>query len=192
MRQQINYNTDLLKKGDKAEFEKVYFDFFDVLYAVSFQYTSDQSVAESIVQDTFIRLWEVHEDLLPQTNIRNFLYTISKNLCLNYLRNQKTVWKHLDQIRSYEYDYAFESLSRVGNSYLEFEELKAMADQAVEHLPDDLKVVFKLSRYEDLKYREISKKLGVSEKTVEARMTKALKILRKELKDFLPLYLFVF
>jgi len=192
MKQQTSFNTDLIKKGDKAEFGKVYFEFFDVLYALSVQYTSDQFVAESIVQDAFTRLWEYHENLLPHTNVRNFLYTVTKNLSLNYLRDQKVIWKHLNQLKSYEYRYAIESLNGLGSSFLEFEELKNRADQAIEQLPEELKNVFKMNRIESMKYREIAEKLQISEKTVEARMTRALRILRTELKDFLPLFSILF
>jgi RNA polymerase sigma-70 factor (ECF subfamily) len=188
----MTYNIDLLKEGNKREFERVYFDFFDVLYALGIQYTSDRYMAESIVQDTFLKLWEVRESLLPETNIRNFLYTLTKNSCLNYLRDQKVVWKNLNKIRAYEYTYAIESLKRIGNNFMEFEELSLKLDTAIENLPDELKVVFKMSRFDDMRYRDIAEKLAISEKTVEARMTRALKILRSELKDFLPLlYLFL-
>ncbi|MGV8094786.1 MAG: sigma factor [Mangrovibacterium sp.] len=99
----VKYDIGLLKAGNKTEFERIYFDFFDVLYALGMQYTSDRSIAESIVQDAFLKLWEIRENLLPETNIRNFLYTLTKNLCLNYLRDQKVVWKNLNKIKAYEY-----------------------------------------------------------------------------------------
>ena len=185
----MDYDIDLLRKGNKAEFGKIYDDFFEMLYAIGLQYTSDRDIAENIVQDTFIRLWENHETLLPQTNIRNFLYTVARNLCLNYLRDQRTLWKYLNQVKSHEYDYAIESLKLLGESFLEFEELNAKVEQAIENLPEELKIVFRMSRFEDLKYREIAERLQLGEKTVEARMTKALKILRIELRDYL---LFVF
>ena len=188
MEHPADFNIELLRIGNKTEFEKVYSEFSDVLYAIAFQYTTGQFIAEGIVQDTFMKLWEVRGNLLPQTNIRNFLYTLAKNLCLNHLRDQKTVWKHLNQIKYHEYEYAIESLNRIGGNYLEFEELSGKVDQAIEKLPDELKIVFKMSRFEELKYREIAEKLQISEKTVEARMTKALKILRKELKDYLPVF----
>jgi RNA polymerase sigma-70 factor (ECF subfamily) len=162
------------------------------LYALGKQYTSDQSVAESIVQDAFLKLWEIRENLLPETNVRNFLYTLTRNFCLNYLRDQKVAWKNLNRVKAYEYDYAMQSLERIGNNFMEFEELCSKVDLAIENLPEEIKTVFKMSRFEDLKYREISEKLGISEKTVEARMTKALKILRTELKDFLPVFLSFF
>jgi RNA polymerase sigma-70 factor (ECF subfamily) len=184
----LDFNISLLQKGDKTEFEKIYLEFFDVLFALGFQYTSDKSVAEGIVQDTFLKLWEVREGLLLQTNIKNFLYTLTKNMCLNHLRDQKAVWKHLNQVKHHEYEYAIESLNRIGEDYFEFKELSEKVEQAIEKLPDELKIVFKMSRFEDLKYREIAEKLQIIEKTVEARMTKALKILRKELKDYLPVF----
>ncbi|WP_423128357.1 RNA polymerase sigma-70 factor [Gaoshiqia sp. Z1-71] len=186
-----DYNAEQIRNGSKSEFEKIYSGFFDVLYALGFQYTADQSVAESIVQDAFLKLWEVRESLVPGTNVKNFLYTVTKNLCLNHLRNQKTIWKHLNQVRHDEYDYAIESLSRLGESYLEFEELRTKADQSIENLPEELKIVFKMSRFEDLKYREIAERLHISEKTVEARMTKALKLLRAGLKEYLALFYWV-
>ncbi len=188
MVQLVDFNIELLREGDKTEFERIYFEFFDVLFALCFQYTSDKSVAEGIVQDAFLKLWEVRESLLPQTNVRNFLYTLVKNLCLNHLRDQKAVWKHFNQIKYYEYEYAIESLNRISGNYLEFKELSEKVDQAIEKLPDELKIVFKMSRFDELKYREIAEKLQISEKTVEARMTKALKFLRKELKDYLPVF----
>ncbi|MEL7588246.1 MAG: RNA polymerase sigma-70 factor [Prolixibacteraceae bacterium] len=183
------YRIDLLRAGNKGEFEKVYTGFFETLYAISFQYVADRSVAESIVQDSFVRLWEVHERLAPQTNIRNFLYTVTKNLCLNYLRDQKVLWKYLDQVKSDEYDYAIRSLDLLGESWVEYEELKARIDVAIENLPEKLKVVFKMSRFEELKYCEIAEQLNIGAKAVEARMSKALRILRFELKDYLALLL---
>ena len=82
--------------------------------------------------------------------------------------------------------YQYESLSRMGDDYLEFDELKHKIDLAIQNLPEHCRVVFEFSRFENLKNREIAEKLGVTQKTVEAHLTKALKILRNELKDYLP------
>jgi len=83
-------------------------------------------------------------------------------------------------------DVLSESLSRIGENYLEFNELKEKIDLAIKNLPEHCRVVFEMSRFEDLKNREIEEKLGISQKTVEAHLTKALKILRNDLKDYLP------
>ncbi|MGQ8336846.1 RNA polymerase sigma-70 factor [Sunxiuqinia sp. A32] len=178
--------VSLLKQGDHWAFEKIYFEFFDVLFALSFQYILDKEEAKTIVQDSFMKLWEVRGELKSDTNIRNYLYTLTKNRSLNYLRDQKTAWKHLNQLREMEFHYAAESLSLVTDNYFEFKELLDKVNQSIDSLPKELKEVFILSRYDELRYREIAERLQISEKTVEARMSKALKILRNDLKDYLP------
>jgi len=72
------------------------------------------------------------------------------------------------------------------DNYIQFEELKEKIEQAIDVLPDEIKEVFIMNRFEELKYREIAEKLDLSVKTIEARMSKALVVLRKELKDYLP------
>lgn len=173
-----------LQKGEKPAFEAVYTDFFGVIYHLSLQYLHDEKVAEEIVQDSFMKLWEIRETLNDRFNIRNFLYTITKNNCLNYLRNQKTALRHQENLKYLEMQFNYEALEKIG-SYVEFEELRLKIDQAIASLPDELRETFLLSRFDELQYKEISKKLTVSVKTVEARMTKSLKILRHELKEYL-------
>jgi len=78
-----------LREGKKIAFEEIYRDYLGVMYHLSLQYLPDRKDSEDILQDTFMKLWEIRETLNEQSNIRNFLYTITKNNCLNYLRNQK-------------------------------------------------------------------------------------------------------
>ncbi len=184
----VNLNELLipLRKGEKHAFEEIYSDFFGVMYHLSLQYLRDETVAEEIVQDTFMKLWEVRETISEEFHIRNFLYTITKNNCLNYLRNQKTALKHQASIKYLEMHFNYEALEKVG-SYIEFEELLAKMQQVIAALPDDLRETFLLSRIDELPYKEIAEKQSLSVKAVEARMTKALKILRRELKDYLTL-----
>jgi RNA polymerase sigma-70 factor (ECF subfamily) len=131
-----------------------------------------------------MKLWEIRETLNDQFNIRSFLYTITKNNCLNHLRNRKIALKHQENFRYLEMQFNYEALEKIGN-YLEFEALREKIDQAIAALPADLRETFLLSRFEDLSYKEIAFKQTISVKTVEARMSKALKILRHELKDYL-------
>ena len=173
-----------LQKGEKFAFEAVYTDFFGVIYHLSLQYLHDEKIADEIVQDSFIKIWEIRETLNDRFNIRNFLYTITKNNCLNYLRNQKTALKHQENLKYLEMQFNYEALEKMG-SYMEFEELRLKIDQTIGSLPDELRETFLLSRFDELQYKEIAEKLSVSIKTVEARMTRSLKILRHELKDYL-------
>jgi len=175
-----------LRRGEKYAYLEVYNDFYGLIFHLSLQYLHDQRISEEIVQDTFVKLWEIRDTLNEQFSLRNFLYTITKNNCLNYLRNQKIILKHQENLKYLEMQFNYEALEKLG-SYIEFEELRQKIDHAIASLPDGIRETFLLSRFEEQQNKEISERLSVSIKTVEARMTKALKILRTELKDFLPI-----
>ncbi|QGY45418.1 RNA polymerase sigma-70 factor [Maribellus comscasis] len=191
MRWSEKISIQKLRDGDKDEFEKIYFDLFDVLYALCYQYTLNKEISEGIVQDSFLRLWEIKNELKEKSNIKNLLYTIAKNNCLNYLRSQQIVWKHLNHIKAREFSYASQLLHDDGDDFLEFEELLNIVSEAIEKLPEEQKQVFKMSRMEEMKYNEIAGKLNLSVKTIESRMSKALKFLRIELKDYLALIVLI-
>jgi len=182
----LGINITLLKKGDKKAFEEIYNEFFGVHYHLCLQYIHNEKAAEEIVQDTFLKLWEIRNTLNDQINIRSFLYTITKNNCLNYLRNQKISMKHIENMKYMEMQFNYEALEKLGN-YIQFEELRSKIEEAIAQLPEELVETFQLSRFEELSYKEIAEKQNISIKTVEARISKALRILRVELKDFLPM-----
>lgn len=172
-----------LRLGEKSAYLAVYNDFYGLMYHLSLHYLHDTKIAEEIVQDTFVKLWEIRETLNERFNLRNFLYTITKNNCLNYLRNQKIALKHQENLKYLEMQFNYEALDKLG-SYIEVEELRKKIDLAIAALPDDIRETFLLSRFEEIHYKEISERQSISIKTVEARMTKALKILRSELKEY--------
>ena len=172
---------------DKNSFRNIFREFYQPLCHLSQHYLEDEDEAKGVVQDAFVKLWEIRNELNPDSNLRNFLFTLVKNSCLNLLNRRKILLKHHEKIRWMEMHYQYESLVRLGDDYLEFNELKEKIDQAIRNLPEHCRIVFEMSRFEDLKNREIADKLGVSQKTVEAHLTKALKILRYDLKDYLPI-----
>ena len=180
------YDIVRLKTGDRSEYEKIYHEFFDVLYSLSKQYLMNTDDAEEIVQDAFLKLWEIRSGLNDQSNIKNFLYTLVKNNCLNQLRNKQNAARLIKNYHYQELQYNYEALTKTSENYIQFQELKEKIDLAISELPDDLQVVFEMNRFQDMRYKDIALKLDLSEKTVEARMSKALKFLRTELKDYLP------
>lgn len=175
-----------LSKNSKNRFEDVFHTYYQPLYHLSISYLKDEEEAKSVVQEAFVKLWEIRNELHADSNLRNFLFTLVKNNCLNILKRRQIVLRHHEEIKLMEMHYQYESLSRIGENYLEFNELKEKIDLAIKNLPEHCRVVFEMSRFEDLKNREIAVKLGVSQKTIEAHLTKALKILRNELRDYLP------
>lgn len=184
--QNIKLEIHALQKGEKKAYEAVYNEFFGVLYHLCLQYLHNENVAEEIVQDTFMKLWEIRETINDQINIHNFLYTITKNNCLNYLRNQKISMKHLENMKYMEMQFNYEALDKLGN-FIQFEELRNKIEEAIIKLPAEVIETFKLSRFEELSYKEIAARQYISIKTVEARISKTLRFLRIELKEYLPL-----
>lgn len=178
-----------LVHGDREHFKNVFEKYYQPLCHLSLHYLEDEDEAMDVVQDTFLKLWERREELNPNSNLTNFLFTLVKNNCLNIIKRKQVLLKHHEKIKWMEMHYQYESLLRVESDYLDFNELKEKIDQAIERLPKNCRLVFELSRFEELKNHEIAERLGISKKTVEAHLTKALKILRNELRDYLPVIL---
>jgi RNA polymerase sigma-70 factor (ECF subfamily) len=180
------FDIEALRRGNKKVFEKIYNEFSDMLYHLCLQYVNSESVAEELVQDAFVKLWEVKEGINIELGIRNYLYTITKNNCLMYLRKEQAICKNTKELKYIEMQFNYEALNVLADDVIQFDELRERLDDVIDQLPENLKEVFVLSRIDELKYREIADKLNISIKTVEARMSKALAILRQELKDYLP------
>jgi len=180
-----------LSNGNRMFFRDIFNDYYQPLCHLSTYYLEDREEAKGVVQEAFVKLWEARHELNPDSNLRNFLFTLVKNSCLNILKRRQILLKHHERIKEIEIRYQYESLSRINDEYLEFNELQEKLSAAIENLPGQCRVVFELSRFGELKNREIAEKLGVTQKTVEAHLTKALKILRNELKDYLPLIIAV-
>ena len=181
----FDQTNELLIDG-KDGFKNIFQQYFQPLCHLSSHYLEDHDEAKEVVQDAFVKLWEVRQNLDKDSNIRNFLFTLVKNNCLNLLKRKQLLLKHHEKLRWMEMHYQYESFSRMGSDYLEFNELKEKIDLAIKNLPEHCRIVFEMSRFEELKNREIAEKLGVTQKTVEAHLTKALKILRNDLKEYLP------
>lgn len=180
-----------LSNDDRNSFKSIFHEYYQPLWHLSQYYLEDKDEAKEVVQDAFIKLWEIRHALNPNSNLRNFLFTLVKNNCLNNLKRKQILLKHHEKIRWIEMRYQYESLARMGDDYLEINELKDKIDVAIQQLPEHCRIIFEMSRFEDLKNREIAEKLNVTQKTVEAHLTKALKILRKELKDYLPIIIVI-
>ncbi|MFY0600956.1 MAG: RNA polymerase sigma-70 factor [Cyclobacteriaceae bacterium] len=170
--------------------EKVYELLFRTHYAslVSFSvsYVGEPETAEEIVQDVFLNIWSKSENLNIQTSIKSYLFGAVRNASLNFLKHQKV-----------EKAYAEEQFTRLDKSdetnHLELDELKEKISLALDKIPEKCREIFELSRFEGKRYKEIAEELNISLKTVENQMGKALKIMRQELGDYLPLIiLFIF
>jgi RNA polymerase sigma-70 factor (ECF subfamily) len=133
--------------------------------------------AEEIVQDVFVKFWEKCDTIAENSSLKSYLYRSVHNTCLNHL-------KHLKVRDSYR-QHVMEQMNYVedGNSDAEDQDIQSEIYKAIDELPPQCKKIFKLSRFEGLKYQEIADHMGLSIKTIEVQMGKALRVLRESLKD---------
>lgn len=167
------------KGFDEREFEQLFKTHFQFLCNFANQYVEDLDVAQDLTQKVFIRLWEKREELDPNLSIKAYLFTSVKNRCLNYLRDQKKYRSKVLDLDCADIEMGVEE------DYFAEKELKEKIEAALKSLPEKCRQVFEMSRYQQLKYKEIAEELDISQKTVEAHMSKAMKILRTLLKPFI-------
>ncbi|MCK3685730.1 RNA polymerase sigma-70 factor [Maribellus sp. YY47] len=195
MIQDKELNTELLnliKRGDEKAFRIVFNSYFPRLLAFSSEYVNDREVAKNLVQESFLTLWERHETLNPDSDLKAYLFQVLRNKSLNYLKTIKVKQKYEEHLK-YRYNELllnYEALSHLDFDVLSFNELKAIIENTIAELPPQCKRVFELSRYEMLKNKEIADQLGISVKAVEGQMSKALKLLKKRLKEHFPSEIF--
>ncbi|HMG92798.1 MAG TPA: RNA polymerase sigma-70 factor [Chryseolinea sp.] len=171
-----------LKAGDLTAFEMLFRTYYQPLCNYAFTFVQDRDEAEEIVQSTFLNVWEKRESLSIHTGVKPYLYAMVRNACLNVLKHEKVKQQHA----AMEMAVAERSVESVARTVMA-SELETRIYQAMDHLPEQCRLIFKLSRFEELKYAEIAQQLNISIKTVENQMGKALRIMREQLKDYLPL-----
>lgn len=175
----------LISDGDIKVFEIVFKNYYKPLCNYANTLLKDIDESEETVQNLFYKIWNKRETIVVSGALKSYLYRATHNECLNKIKHGKV--KHL-----YAEDYKksandFED----GVVTIQSKELVKEINQAIDELPEQCQKVFKLSRFENLKYSEIAEKLSISIKTVENHMGKALKILRDQLKDHLSILIFL-
>lgn len=182
----------LFKSGNEKVFEQIFNERYNSIAGFCCQFIRDADKARSIAQEAFIRLWINRGRIEKPNGIGAFLYTAAKSECLNYLRHRKVIHKYESQwLEKQEREFNCNVLESFDFSTYEFDELELSINRAVDELPDRCRMVFLKSRMEGKKNQEIADEMGIALKTVEASMTRALKLLRHKLSDFLVLILAV-
>lgn len=182
-----------LKEGNQEVFESVYKKFYGPLYVYSKEYVVDGDIAHGIVQDTFLKLWEKRTNLDDNTYLQSYLYRLTRNNCLNYLKHLKVQekYKKFSRIKKLEIELNSTALNHSSAEKIISDELEEKINETIESLPPKCKQIFKMSRYDEMKYKEIAKELNLSVKTVENQIIKALGILRKHLSEFITCLIFL-
>lgn len=184
----VNSDIELLSawiQGEEKAFETIYKCYAVKLLAIAMQKTGDRNVAEELVQDTFLVLYNRKETLGELKSLMAFLYTVLKNQILDRYRREMVEQKYEVHL-----SYAFVEAEDSTESMMATKDLERLLSAEIEKLPAQCRNVFKLSRSEYLSNKAIALKLEISENTVEQHMRKALRILRGSVIKYMRCLLF--
>ncbi|KAA6309538.1 ECF RNA polymerase sigma factor SigW [termite gut metagenome] len=165
--------TKAMHDGSKQAFEAIYRKYHRMLYSIAFRYLSSAEDAEDATADVFVRLWEMRREIVIETNLRNFLYTMMKNYVLNQIRGSKPVFLTIDSA-----DVAQTEDADLLDELLEGKEMQDRLYKAINGLPEQKRKICLFKMEENLKNEEIAKRLNISLNTVKTHYLIALRMLR--------------
>ncbi|AMR31552.1 hypothetical protein A0256_08990 [Mucilaginibacter sp. PAMC 26640] len=168
-----------LMSGDKQAYEWLFNRYYAKLTFFANRFVNDIAIAEEITGEVFFVLWEKRDQLKIKSSISAYLYGMTKNRCINFLKHQKIENLYLNYLLK---NNLVDTCAADTEAGYNDKELAQQIQFAVDSLPEKCRQVFMMSRYEDMKYRDIAAKLSISSKTVERHMSIALERLRKILK----------
>lgn len=177
----MNSDSEIIRRirqGDKQEFEKLFRSSYVSLVRYAKKILKDHDTAEEIVQDLFFRLWQDRGNLTIESSLNGYLFRSVHNRSLHFIEHQKVVDRHAGEIAA-----SADQIAEPVTEAIYYSELQSKVARVLERLPERCSVIFRMSRFEGLKYNEIAEKLSVSLKTVEANMGRALKEFRKALAE---------
>ncbi|MDI1322203.1 MAG: RNA polymerase sigma-70 factor [Algoriphagus sp.] len=171
-----------IRSGQIPAFEMLFKTYYQPLCRYANSYLKDPDGAEEIVQNAFIGFWEKRDSISIENSVKAYLYRAIRNSCLNELKHEQVKQRYLANE-----SFKGEKISEPADQLAIHEELEDKIRAAIQTLPEQCRLIFTMSRFEELKYQEIADQLNLSVKTVENQMGKALKLMRVQLKEYLPL-----
>jgi RNA polymerase sigma-70 factor (ECF subfamily) len=169
------------------EYAKVYMTYFPKLVRFSQAYLPSRHEAENVVQDVFLYLWEHPALRTSMLSIQAFLFTMTKNRCIDFLRKQVRTLEcseRIADIQEKEWELKLYSIQQLDESRFSTDELETVLRKAIDSLPERCRTIFILSRMDGMRHKEIAERLAISPNTVERQIQIALKKLRGELKGY--------
>jgi len=163
-------------QGDEQALGNLLNQYHNYLLVVGMRYLTDRQRVEDVIHDVFADLWNNKREVNITSGVKSFIRGAVINKCLSIIRKDS----RMDYVESHNYNLVESSPS--ADQILDRDNLQKIINETIEELPDKCKAVFKLSRFEGKSHNEISEQLGISKKTIENHMTKALKTLRSQLK----------
>lgn len=176
----------------KNEFGHLYNQYRQRFVIIARRYVRDRMIAEDIVADSFVSFWNNRNNIPSDTNLPAYILTIVKNKSLNWLHAQQIHMRIENNIQTTQarlVDANIRSLESCDPERLFASEVQRIVKDAASRMPELTRIVFEKSRNEGKTYAEIAKECGISNRQVASEIQKALSILRKALKDYMPAFL---
>lgn len=171
---------ELLKAGNELSYKRLFDEYYPGLCVFAKKYTNDLDTAKEIVQDLFVKLYADRKSISFKTSLKSYLYQSVKNRCLNYIKHNKIVAGHLENIKSMHPEEPGDWSDKMIET-----ELEVRIFELVSELPKKCQKIYKMSRVKGLTNKQIADKLSISVRTVETQISHALKVLRINLQDYL-------
>ena len=178
MNKELEIVLQKLRSGDEGFYKSVFYEYYPLLTYFANKYVNDLEVAKEIVQEFFVRLYEKRFSLNIDTSFRSYLYKSIYNSCINYLNHIAVREQHHRQIKNTTYEKSVFSEDDIN-----MVELERKIYSEIEKLPAQCRRIFKMNRFDGFSNGEIADKLKLSKRTIETQISKALRILRKNVPE---------
>ena len=176
---ELNILVKQMMAGDRESFNKIFRRSYKPLMRFCYRFVTDEDVAAEIVQDLFVKLWTNRDKLNISSSFDSYMMSSVRNAAYTYINKERSHTEANERL------YTDESDANDPSETLQSNNLESSYCEVLAHMPEKRREVFLASRFDGLKYAEIAEKLGMSQKTVEAHMSAAIKQLREGLKAYL-------
>lgn len=177
----------LLKQDDSRAYAEVFDRFWPLLHRFSWRMLGDAQEATDIVQDVFVVLWEQRNRLATGSSLRTYLYTVTKNRILMFIRHAKVAARYLDHQQA-----IIQAEGAHPDEAIYEKELAERIESCLETLPPKARRAFELSRFDQMSYREIATEMNISDSTVKQHISRALRTIRERLAGIPFLFYLIF
>lgn len=188
----LNSNSDQskllyeLSQGNELAFTKLYNEYKNVVFSTALKITKSRMLAEEVVQDVFLKIWQNHENLAEITNIENYLFIISRNHIFDMI-------KKIARDTSLVVDSNYKSTSTNDTEdAIKDDQYNIILNQIVDQLPPQQQKIYKMAKWDGLSHQKIGEDLGISTETVKKHMAQALKFVRTKISPYMNMFMTLF
>ena len=190
MKDEDEYMYKAIRKGDVKAFERFYRKYQPRLFVYGIGILNDEDTTKDLVQEAFITFWQNTDHILTDYSVTAYLFKIFHSKCIKHLRMMaiETNFSHLSELKMQEIEISYYNPDNNIMGSIFMHDVEKLYEKAISKLPEKCKEIFILSNQEELRSSEIAIKLGISVRTVENLIYKAIRIVREEMKEYaLPL-----